>query len=38
MVIMYYVLSSDFKKVYVEKKLVGKLKKLGYRVFSERRF
>ena len=36
MVVMYYILDSHFNKKYISKKLVGRLKKLGYKVYKER--
>ena len=33
---MYYVLDSEFEKVFVDKGIVGSLKRLGYRVYSIR--
>jgi len=36
MITMYYRLDSRFKKIYVDKKMITKLKRLGYEIYKER--
>ena len=36
MVKMYYVLDSSYRKVYVDKAAVGSLRRIGYKIYSER--
>ena len=36
MIVMYYVLDKNFKKKYIPKAIVGKLRRLGYKIYQER--